>query len=368
VARAPRGYASFMTVNTNVPQTDVVRDDMREILANDLPWHDLHGKTILVAGASGMIPSYVVRTLLAINDARDARITVLGVVRNGGRARAAFADLGEREDLKIIEHDVTVPLDDVTGVDLVVNGASPARPSLHSARPVDTIRANVQGAFNLLDLCARTGAGYVTMSSAEVYGAQPDAASLISETDYGPVDILNPRSSYTEGKRASETVAVTYRAQYDLRVTIARFGHIYGPGMALDDGRVQADFTADVIGGRDILLNSDGSARRTYTYLADAVAGLFFALLRGDELAYNVADRDGFVTIRDLAETFAAARPSAGLRVRFGDGVDVSKYNPTKGQGLDDARLRALGWTAKVTLADGVSRTIAWHEQRAEER
>ena len=135
--------------------------------------------------------------------------------------------------------------------------------------------------------------------------------------------------------------------------------------MLLDDGRVQADFTADVLSGRDITLNSDGSARRTYTYVADAVSGMFYAMLLGDAPAYNVADRGGFVSIRELAEAFTRARPEKDLAVRFGAGVDPSAYNPVLGQGLDDTRLRELGWRPRAGLTKGIDRTIAWHEERA---
>lgn len=343
----------------------VVESDVDGIIANALPWEQLFGKTILVTGAAGMIPAYVVFTLLALNDEKNAGITVRGLVRNQEKAAATFADVLDREDFELLVGDVTRSGDVGGNVDLVIHGASPARPSLHAAHPVDTIRANVEGTFNLLDLCVRSGgAGFVLMSSAEVYGQTAEDGSLVSENSYGGVDILNPRACYTEGKRAAETISVTYNAQYGIPVTIARFGHIFGPGMALDDGRVQADFTADVLAGRNITLNSDGSARRTYTYLADAVAGLFFTLLVGDQIAYNVSDRDGFISIRDLARAFTAARPAKGLDVTFREGVDVSQYNPIKGQGLDDARLRGLGWQPTVGLAAGVDRTIAWHEER----
>jgi nucleoside-diphosphate-sugar epimerase len=348
-----------------VTGSPVVDRDLGEILATPLPWDDLAGKTVLVSGASGMIPAYAVYTLLALNDARDAGITVLGLVRSLDRARRVFGAVADRDDFTLIEGDVQDEIEVGRAVDLVIHGASPARPSLHSGSPVDTIRANVQGAFGLLDLCVRSGgARFVLMSSAEVYGQRADDGSLVAEDSYGSVDILNPRACYTEGKRAAETIAVSYQAQYGVPITIARFGHIYGPGMALDDGRVQADFTADVVAGRDITLNSDGSARRTYTYLGDAVSGMFTAILRGEDTAYNISDRDGFISIRQLAEAFTAARPDSGLHVRFREGVDVGAYNPVKGQGLDDARLRALGWAPHAGLVAGVDRTIAWHEER----
>jgi UDP-glucuronate decarboxylase len=351
-------------VTVTVTGSAVVDRDLSEILRAPLPWEQLAGKTVLVSGAAGMIPAYAVYMLLALNEAQGAGITVLGLVRNLAKAESVFAALRGRDDFRLVEGDVQDEIAVDGPVDLVIHGASPARPALHAGSPVDTIRANVQGAFGLLDLCVRTGARFVLMSSAEVYGQRADDGSLVSESDYGSVDILNPRACYTEGKRAAETIAVSYHAQYGVPITVARFGHIYGPGMALDDGRVQADFTADVIAGRDITLNSDGSARRTYTYLGDAIAGMFTALLVGENTAYNISDRDGFISIRDLAEAFTAARPGSGLHVRFRDDVDVSRYNPVKGQGLDDARLRALGWAPHVGLRAGVDRTIAWHEER----
>ncbi|MBH0053565.1 NAD-dependent epimerase/dehydratase family protein [Salinibacterium sp. SWN139] len=357
---------SEKTYGINEVGNSVVAHDIHEILASALPWNSLFGKTVLVSGASGMIPSYVVYVLLALNDTQNAGINVRGLVRNGAKARAILGDVVDRPDFALIEQDVATAFVLDEPVDLIVHGASPARPALHSNSPVDTIRANVQGAFNLLDACvASDGAHFVLMSSAEVYGQRPDDANLVSEDSYGAVDILNPRACYTEGKRAAETIAVSYHAQYKVPITIARFGHIFGPGMALDDGRVQADFAADVIAHRDITLNSDGSARRTYTYLADAVAGMFSALLLGENTAYNISDRDGFISIRDLAHAFTAARPHHELQVRYSEQVDISKYNPIQGQGLDDSRLRALGWTPHVGLSAGLDRTIAWHEERA---
>ncbi|MFS0867878.1 NAD-dependent epimerase/dehydratase family protein [Microbacterium sp. 179-B 1A2 NHS] len=362
-SRDADGAAEVRRPDLSVSGNAVIDLDIREIVESDLPWEQLRGKTVLISGAGGMIPSYALFTLLALNEVHNAGIHVIGLVRDLEKARRILGPAAGRPDLSLVVGDVQGELPAIDRVDIVIHGASPARPSLHAGSPVDTIRANVQGTFSLLDLCVRSGAArFVLMSSAEVYGQRVDDGSLVAEGDYGSVDILNPRACYTEGKRAAETIAVSYHAQYGIPITIARFGHIYGPGMALDDGRVQADFTADVVARRDITLNSDGSARRTYTYLGDAISGMFAALLKGDSTAYNISDRDGFISIRELAEVFTAARPDADLHVRFREGVDLSKYNPVSGQGLDDTRLRALGWAPHVGLRKGVDRTIASHE------
>lgn len=341
----------------------VIAGDVAEIVARDLPWSDLAGTTVLVTGAGGMLPSYAARTLLALNDRDDAGITVLGLVRNEATARSRLADVTGRPDFRLVVQDVSLPLaldGALAGpLDYVIHGASAARPAQHGADPVGTIRANVLGSINLLDACVAKGSrGFVLMSSAEVYGHQPLGTVLIDEDSYGGFDILAPRACYSEGKRAAETLCAVYQAQHGLTARIARFGHVYGPGLALDDGRVQADFAADVVAGTDIVLNSAGTAVRTYTYVADAVAGMFYAVLRGNETAYNVADPKGLVSIRELARLFTQVRPAKGLRLRFTDAADERAYSPAAAQGLSSARLAASGWHADVDLPTGLDRMV----------
>lgn len=340
----------------------VIDEDVRNLIINaDLPWEQLFGRTILVTGASGMLPSYAVRTLLALNDQRNASITVVGLVRNERKAREVLGSIVERTDFKLVVSDVAL-LTSLDGpLDMVIHGASAARPALHASDPVATLKANVVGSFNLLDLCVEKGAShYLLMSSSEVYGEQPSDTRLIPEDSYGGFDILSPRSCYPEGKRAAETIASAYSHQHLIDCRIVRFGHVYGPGMALDDGRVQADFAANVIRGENITLNSDGTASRTYTYIADAVAGMFFALLRGTERAYNVADPEGMTTIRDLALRFTQARPEKGLERVFANSADANPhaYNPSAFLGLDSSALAELGWSAQVTLTEGIDRML----------
>lgn len=346
----------------------VIDGDVAEILDAELPWERLFGSRVLVTGASGMLPSYACCVLLGLNDRFGAGITVHGLVRNEAKARAILGPLLDRPDFHLVVADVAAFDASSVAYDHVIHGASAARPALHAADPVATMKANLLGTLHLLDQCVAGGArSFSLMSSAEVYGAQPEGTTLITEDSYGGFDILNPRACYSEGKRAAETICAAYAKQYGIACTIPRFGHIYGPGMALDDGRVQADFTAAVIAGHDVTLNSAGLATRTYTYVADAISGLFHALLKGESAtAYNIADPDGLVAIRDLARLFVEARPEKGLRLRFSNPADQSAFATSAAQGLSSARLAALGWRPRVSLPMGIDRTLRHHEEAAD--
>lgn len=345
----------------------IITEDIERIISEALPWDELYGSTVLVTGASGMIPSYVVYTLLGLNDVRNAGIKVLALVRNGEKAKMIFGGILDRDDIELVVQDVTVPPELTGPVDYIFHGASAAKPSEHKAAPVSTIRANLTGTFNLLDLAvAKASKAFVLMSSSEVYGKAPEGTEKISEEDYGYVDTLNPRSCYSEGKRAAETICTCYQAQHGIRCCIPRFAHIYGPGLSLTDGRVQADFAANVVRGEDIVMKSDGSSQRAYTYVSDAVAGMFYVLLKGTEMAYNVADSGNIISIRQLAEAFIASSPEKQLKlvIDIPEGT-VGMFNPAKFIGLDDSRIKSLGWSPKVDIAEGTLRMVSYYGEAA---
>jgi len=338
----------------------IVASDVLEILDRDLPWSQLFGARVLVTGAGGMLGSYVLRTLLGLNDTRMAGIEVVALVRNEQKFLMVLPDVIARNDVSLVVQDVRTPLTLDGPIDYVIHGASPARPALHGIDPVGTITGILLGSVNLLELCVVKGSRrFVLFSSAEIYGKQPRGASLASEESYGGIDTLSPRSCYSEGKRAAETLSAAYQVQHGVRSTVARFGHVYGPGMNLDDGRVQADFAADVVAGRNIVLRSSGASMRTYTYVADAIAGMFYALLLGRESAYNIADERGLLSIRQLAARFAQVRPERGLRVVFAREADDRAFSPLTVQGLNSSRLASLGWRPVVDLPTGLDRMVA---------
>jgi UDP-glucuronate decarboxylase len=336
----------------------VFLEDTRAIAQMELPWDSYRGHNILVTGASGMIPMYIVGALLAANDVHGLGLRVTGMVRNPAKAEKRFGSALERNDFTLLQSDVIDAQEFAEPFATVFHGASPARPSLHKSSPVTTLKANTLGTMNLLDAQVSAGGGsFVLLSSSEVYGAV-DADRLISEESTGQLQHFVPRASYSEGKRIAETALAAYSAEFGIKALSLRFGHIFGPGMALDDGRVQADFLSDVVNGRDVRMMSSGSAMRTYTYVGDAVAGLFFAHLLGEEAVYNVADPEGNVSIRELAQTFADARPEAGLSLAFDNQEDSDAFSPVAALGLAADKLQGLGWKPAYSLAEGVSRTI----------
>lgn len=337
----------------------VVHSDLARIVSQGVKWDRLAGQTVVVTGANGMLGSYAALVPLMLNDQKGVGARVVAMVRNRAKGETVFADVLDRADFELLEQDAGEPLHYDGPADFIIHAASQARPDLFDKDPVGTIKANTMGAFHTLGLAVAKGAqGYLFVSSREVYGQPDPGQELFVESDWGRVDPLDVRSCYSEGKRAAETICRSYQHQYGVDAKVARLSHTYGPGMLPTDTRVQAAFLTNLLNGEDIVLRSTGTLTRTYTYVADAVSALYWILLNGTEMAYNIADQDSMVSIRELAEVFAAAAPGGGLSVVF----DISEeqrlagWSPVTAGNLDASRLRALGWRPQVGLPEGVSR------------
>lgn len=339
----------------------ILNDDLNRIIAQDISWEKLRDKRIMVTGASGMLGTYFVRTVLKLNEAKNANINVLCIVRN---PKKIPSDIANNERVEIVSQDVSKPMNIEGNVDYIIHAASPASPLIMRDDPVGTIAANTLGAFYTLMLAKEKKAdGYMFISSREIYGQPQEGQEFFDEESYGFVDPLDPRSCYPEGKKAAETMCASFRAQYGLNAKTARLAHTYGPGMSIYDGRVQADFLKNVLFNEDIVLKSDGSSVRTYTYIADAVAGMWRILLDGDDIAYNIGDENGKVSIRELAELLVRINPEKDLKLIYDIPKDSGAGCAPFTMGiLSSKKLRKLGWKPDNTIEEGFARTLRYLE------
>jgi len=347
------------TVNT--ARHPVVTADLELLTSHyDIPWDELSGKTVLVTGAAGFLAAYMIETMLFLNETKKLNITVLAVARNRNRFNQRFSIHLSRPDLICIEQDICSPVTESHQIDFIIHAASQASPKYYDSDPVGTLSSNTLGTAHLLDLARKNGVeGFLYFSSAEVYGEASHIPT--SETDYGYIDPLEVRSCYAESKRMGENMCVSWNHQFDVPAKIIRPFHTYGPGMRLDDGRVYADFVSDAVKGRDIVLKSDGLARRSFCYLADATAGFWMVLLCGENAqAYNIGNPNGEISIRDLASVVAGLGNGNSINIKFEHRKMSENYCPTKISVTcpDITLAKSIGWEPVTSIENGFRNTI----------
>lgn len=343
----------------------IVQEDIEYIISCVSDWERLRGKTVMVSGANGFLPAYMVETLLKLNEPWDSdsdKIKIIGIVRNKEKAFSRFSDYLDRSDFQLIVQDVNNRISFPGGIDYIIHAASQASPKYFGTDPVGTLSTNVLGTYNLLELAIEKNVkDFLFFSSGEVYGEVDVSVMPIREENYGYIDPLNVRSCYAESKRMGETMCVSWSYQFGIPVKIVRPFHTYGPGMHLDDGRVFADFVSDIISNRDIVMKSDGSALRAFCYLADATVGFFKVLLSGkNREAYNVGNDKGEISIIQLANILVSLFPEKGLKVIRQDTPSDGSYLKSKISRAfpDISKIRNLGWEPRYSVEDGFKRTI----------
>lgn len=346
----------------------VVEADIHAVVARDLPWHTLSGCRIVVTGAGGFLGGYLVRTLLALHRLGkvDQAVRVVAMVRDVERARARFADLADAPHLEFMRWDLnTIGVPEIGPAHYVLHAASQASPRFYSTDPVGTLLPNTVGTAALLEALRRSpnARGLMFVSSSEVYGSVVGADRL-PESRYGVVDPATVRACYAESKRAGEAMCVAWHHQYQLPTFIVRPFHTYGPGLTPEDGRVFADFSFNVLRNENIVMNSDGTARRAFCYASDAIAGFLTVLLKGQAATpYNVANASAELSVMELAEMLVGLFPDKKLQVDRRVDTGSKDYLPSAYNRLvpDTSRLESLGWQADITPPIGFRRMIEAH-------
>lgn len=334
------------------PWDHTQQEDLELAARSELPWEEMNGATVFVTGATGLVGSQLVKTILAANRIHDLHIRVLALVRSQDKARRVFGHLLEKPELQLHYGDVTQPLCIAGDVDYIIHAASQTASKEFVSHPVETIDTSFIGTKNILELArSKQSRSVVYISSMEAYGNPVHDKFRTAEADLGYIDNLNVRSCYSEGKRFCECLCACYSSEYGVPVKIARLAQTFGAGVSFAENRVFAQFAKSAMNGTDIVLHTKGQSYGNYCYTADAVCGLLTILLRGENAqAYNVVCESTTMKIADMAAMVAHDIADDRIQVVFDipESALTYGYAPDVVLRLDGRKLRSLGWEPRI--------------------
>ncbi|MDO4585670.1 MAG: SDR family oxidoreductase [Planctomycetia bacterium] len=307
-------------------------------------------KRILVVGGAGFLGSHLCEKLL------DAGHDVICVDNFFTSQKSNVASLLGRTNFELIRHDITLPI--YLEVDEIYNLACPAAPGHYQYNPIKTMKTSLLGAINLLGMAKRCHAKILQASTSEIYG-DPEIHPQ-TENYRGAVNPIGPRSCYDEGKRAAESLFMDYYRVYGLNIRIARIFNTYGPKMHPFDGRVVSNFIRQAISGNPITIFGDGSQTRSFCYYTDLIDGLI-RLMENDQNfigPINLGNPDEF-TILELAKL---VQKLLGVQENF-IFKELPVDDPCRRQPDIALARKKLNWIPKISLEEGLSKTIQWFRQ-----
>lgn len=300
---------------------------------------------ILITGGAGFLGSHLCERL--VTEGHD--VICLDNFFTGNKTNVAH--LLNKPNFELMRHDVTFPL--YVEVDQIYNLACPASPVHYQYDPVQTTKTSVHGAINMLGLAKRTGARIFQASTSEVYGDPEEHPQ--PESYWGKVNPIGIRSCYDEGKRCAETLFFDYRRQHNLDIKVARIFNTYGPRMHPNDGRVVSNFIVQALKGENITIYGDGQQTRSFCYVDDLIEG--FVRLMNTEHGFT-----GPVNLGNPGEFTMLALAEKVLKLVGGKSkltnLPLPADDPKQRQPNIELAKDKLGWETKVSLDDGLKRTV----------
>lgn len=315
-------------------------EDIKAVASQTLPWEKLNGCNILVTGATGLIGSCIIEVLM---EHPDMNYHVYASGRDEKRAMARFAKYAGNSSFHFFHYDVTERLTGDTNFHYIIHAASYASPNYFATKPVEVIKANIEGVANLMDYgLTHDLRRFLYISSGEVYGEGD--GSIFTEDYSGYVDCTTLRSCYPASKRAAESLCIAYAHQFGPDVVIARLSHVFGPYFTNNDNRVYAQFIRNVLRGEDIVMKSSGEQFRSWCYIADCVSGILHILLKGDNTnAYNIADNNSNISIKELANMIAVIG-NRKVIMEIPSDTEKKGFNIVTKSVFSTEKLESLGW------------------------
>lgn len=337
-----------MRLNKNHP---LYQEDLKSIFTVD-GIDSLHGKRILVTGATGLIGVYLIDTLMLIGD-----VIVYAVGRSKEKAFSRLGEYYDNPNFFFIEQNVCQPFSDDIMVDYIIPGASNTHPHAYSLYPIETIMTNIKGVEHALNLAERCGATVLYLSSVEVYGNAVGQESF-SEDYTGRLNLANSRSCYPESKRLCEAMCQSYIAEKGVKVKIVRLSRIFGPTMQESDSKASSQFIKNTIADKDIVLKSKGDQFFSYTYVSDAVAAILYVMINGAiGQAYNISSPNCNIRLRDFASLCAKCNGRNIISV-YPEESEQMGYSIASHAILDNSKLQSIGFESKYSMNEAVIRTV----------
>ena len=302
-------------------------------------------KRILVTGGAGFLGSHLCDSLLE----KSTDIVCVDNFFSGSKDN--IRHLFSHTRFESIRHDIIHPL--FLEVDKIYHLACPASPIHYQVNAIKTVKTNVMGTINMLGLAKRIKARILLASSSEIYG---DATVHPQPESYwGNVNPIGYRSCYDEGKRVAETLMMDYHRQNKVDIQIARIFNTYGPRMAVNDGRAISNFIVQALSGEPLTVYGDGSQTRSFCYVSDLIQALI-ALMAVDDFTgpVNLGNPEE-IPVLDVAETIIKLTKSSSKIIHKSLPAD----DPLRRCPDISLAKKKLGWKPRISLEEGLDKTIA---------
>lgn len=312
-------------------------------------------QTVLVAGGAGFIGSHLCEFLLG----KDYKVICLDNFLTSEKEN--ISELLENENFSLIEKDIiNLEPSDLPEFNFLFDLASPASPNAKSTRsyvayPIETLLVNSRGVYNLLEATKKYNAKFLYASTSEIYG--DPAVSPQPETYFGNVNPNGVRSVYDEAKRFGEAITSAYVRKFNLDARIVRIFNTYGPQMRADDGRVVSNFIYQALHNEPITIYGEGKQTRSFCFISDMIDGLTRAMFtentKGEVINLGNPDER---TIAEIAETIKGLTNSSSEIIK----EPLPEDDPRERKPDISKAKRILDWEPKVTLSEGLQKTIEY--------
>jgi len=314
---------------------------------------ELKNKRILVTGGAGFVGSHLCRKYLN----EGCKVICLDNLQKS-RTTDNIKEFIGNKNFKFIKHDIIDPIKFNEKIDWIMNFACPVSCVDLQVDPIHTMKSNIHGVINMLDVARENNAKFVQASSSDVYGVRIKGEAM-QEDMLGNVDTLTTRACYEEGKRSAETICMDYHRKYGVEVKIVRIFNTYGPNVYHRDGRVMSNFIVAALGNKNLTIYGDGSFTRSHMHVLDLVEGVD-RLMKTDKEYTGPVNMGSTkeITVKELAETIIKVTGSSSKIIYDRELTGDPKFRRPN---IEKAK-RDLGWEPKISLEDGLKDTIDYYK------